>query len=88
MQLTRFKELVGNGFATVVFVKRTDGSIRKMNFRMGVKKYLSGGQVAYDPAKHNLAVVYDVGAKGYRSIPVDAIMELKAGGKVYTDFPA
>lgn len=88
MELTRFRDLVGNGFATVKFVKRSDGNVRKMNFRLGVKKHLRGGEVAYDPAKHNLVVVYDVQARGYRSIPLDGVLELKTQGRTIRDSPA
>lgn len=67
---------------SVRFKKRTDGSIREMICRTGVKKYLKD-----DPKKpginfkaNNLISVYDMEAKGYRSIPLEGVIGFKSGG--------
>ncbi len=71
----------GGKFFTVKFHK-VDGSIRKMNCRTGVKKWLKGGQLSYRAEdKPNLRVVYDVAAKDYRTINLDKVFYIKAGGK-------
>lgn len=62
-------------FFTVLFVKN-DGSLRKMNARTGVTKYLKGGSSNVDPAKY--FTLYDVQAKGYRSVNKDSILEISA----------
>lgn len=62
------------------FVKRTDGTIREMNFRLGVKKYLKGGDAAYSFEEKKLIPVYDMQAKGYRSIPIEGITEIALHG--------
>ena len=71
----------GGKFFTVKFHK-VDGSIRKMNCRTGVKKWLKGGQLSYRVEdKPNLRVVFDVAAKDYRTINLDKVFYIKAGGK-------
>lgn len=61
---------------TVRFTKRSDGSDRLMNCRLGVKKHLRGGSKAFDDAEHKLVTVYDLKSKGYRSIPLEGVYEL------------
>lgn len=72
----------GHVFA-VEFVKRTDGSLRKMTCRTGVTKGTHGGSMGYDPANHGLLSVYDMEKQGFRSIPVDALTHVSMGGKRY-----
>ena len=66
----------------VDFIKRTDGSVRTMICRFGVKKYLKGGKKAYDSGDKGLFTVYEFG-KGYRSITIDNLILLKTAGVVY-----
>ena len=70
-------------FFTVTFIKRTDGSVRVMNARLGVKAYLKGGVLPYDPASKNLLTVYDMGRRKYRHINLDTISKLKIGNNEY-----
>lgn len=71
----------GGKFFTVKFHK-VDGSIRKMNCRTGVTKWLRGGKLSYRPEdKPNLRVVFDVAANDYRTINLDKVFYIKAGGK-------
>ncbi len=72
------------GIFSVEFIKRTDGSLRKMVCRLGVKKHLKGGQKAYSTKAHNLLTVFDMENKGYRSIPVDAIQRLCVNGQTFS----
>ena len=69
-------------FFTVTFIKK-DGSERVMNARLGVKKYLRGGELKYDPAEFNYITVYDMGAKGYRMVNANTIQNLKIGKNEY-----
>lgn len=73
----------GGKIFSVTFVKRTTGELRQMRCRMGVKKHLKGGSKAYDPKAKNLLSVFDMEAKGYRSIPVEAIRSLSIGGQTF-----
>lgn len=68
-------------FFSVRFVKRTDGSVREMTCRQGVKVHLKGGPPAYDFAANRLLPVWDTVAAGYRSIPVEGITDVKIAGK-------
>ncbi len=61
---------------SVVFKKRTNGEIRKMRCRMGVTKYLKGGERAYDFKEKNLLPVFDLEKGEYRSIPIEAIITM------------
>lgn len=67
---------------TVLFVKRSDGSIRTMNCRTEVKKHLKGGESTIRP-HHRLISVYDLQSKAYRSIPEEGVFEVRIRGKAY-----
>lgn len=66
-------------FFKVSFIKRTTGEQRQMLCRIGVRKHLRGGALSFDPADHNLQIVWDCVKKGYRSIPLDAVTFFKSG---------
>lgn len=70
-------------FFTVSFVKRTDGTTRIMNARLGVKAFLKGGTLPYNPEAKRLIPVYDVQKRGYRMINLDTIFELKIGNQTF-----
>jgi hypothetical protein len=70
-------------FFTVKFIKK-DGSERIMNARLGVKKYLKGGTLRYDPAVFNYITVWDRGSKEYRTVNANTIQNLKIGKNEYT----
>ena len=72
-----------NKIFTVTFRKRSDGSVRVMNCRIGVKKYLHGGELPYWPDDHNLVPVFDLKKKDYRMISADSLQSLKVGNNVY-----
>jgi hypothetical protein len=70
-------------FFTVTFVKRTDGTTRVMNARLGVRSYLKGGELPYDPTSKNLLPVFDVPKKEYRMVDLNTIIKLKIGNNEY-----
>lgn len=76
-----FRKLVGSKFFTVKFTKK-DGSTRILNGRLGVKKHLKGGEKRYDESSLGYITVYDTKNKGYRTLNLAALKELKCG-KVY-----
>lgn len=78
MNKETIQTLVKGKFFSVQFVKK-NGEIRKMLARLGVKKYLKGGQKGYD--YDNLLTVYDVKKKAYRTININTLMKIKANGK-------
>ena len=65
---------------SVHFVKRTNGEVRHMLCRTGVTKYLKGGGKSYDAASKSLLTVYDVQKQGYRSVPLEAIIQIDHHG--------
>ena len=69
---------------SVTFVKRSDGTERRMTARLGVTKHLQGGERAYDASDENLIVVFDLQKKEYRAIPVEGILSMRVDGQVYT----
>jgi hypothetical protein len=69
--------LTGGRFFTVIFRKR-DGSIRRMNCRTGVTRYVKGTGLPRN--SEHLLTVYDVQVKGYRSIPVDRVVAIRYAG--------
>lgn len=86
IKLAEAAEMIRNSNGAIFgvdFVKRTTGEVRKMTARLGVKKHLKGGEAAYDAAAKDLIFVYDVAAKGYRSIALDAIKAVRFGGEKY-----
>jgi hypothetical protein len=81
MNVIEFKEMVSDGkIFTVEFIKK-DGTVRKMNARLGVKKHLKGGSLAFDPSERNLLPVFDMQKEGYRMINASTILTIKIGGK-------
>jgi hypothetical protein len=69
-------------FFTATFIKK-DGTVRRMNARLGVKAYLKGGTLPYDPEPKGLIPVYDVQAKGYRMVNLNTLTDLKIGNDEY-----
>lgn len=81
MDLSELKRHVGDGkFFGVKFRKRTDGTIRTMSCRVGVKSN-GGGSLPYDPDKHGLLTVWSAHDRGYRHVPADGVIELRAHGQ-------
>lgn len=64
-------------FLTVEFIKK-DNTVRTINGRLGVKKYLAGGQCKLDQNK--FIVIYDLVKKGYRAINKNTILSVRTEG--------
>ena len=62
-------------YFTVSFTKK-DGTNRVMNARLGVKIYLKGGTLPYNPDEKGLIPVFDAKIKGYRMININTINKL------------
>lgn len=79
------RQILGNGrFGTITFQK-VDGSIRRLNGRIGVRKGVNGnGSPAY-----NVVRVYDVQRdaegkiKGWRTVKPEKVMQVVANKTVY-----
>jgi hypothetical protein len=70
-------------FFTVTFVKRSNGEIRKMNCRTGVRKNLLSGELRFNPAEKGLKNVYDVRKHNYRFISLENIKRIKMNKREY-----
>jgi len=77
--VTLKQELKGRIFSAT-FIKK-DGTIRKINCRLGVVKALRGGALKYNAEALNNLVVYDLQAKDYRTIPLDKLLTLRYNRK-------
>ena len=78
----KIRETKGQIF-TVTFIKKSNGEKRVMNARLGVKAYLKGGVLPYDPNTKGLIPVYDIQSKEYKMINIPGIVNLKAKGIEY-----
>jgi hypothetical protein len=65
-------------FFGATFIKK-DGSIRRLNGRVGVKVNLTGKGMAFSPKEKGMQTVYDIQNKGYRMIALDRLVSFKCG---------
>ena len=70
-------------FFSVEYIKRTNGQLRRMTCRLGVKRYLNGGSLKFSPKDRGLLCVWDCRKKSYRMINLETLMNLKTGGSNY-----
>ena len=66
-------------FFSVSFIKRSDGSQRTMLCRTGVKNYITGEGLKYNPAEQGLLPVWEVN-EGYKMIPLSNVTSFRAHG--------
>ena len=69
---------------TATIIKRTNGERRELNCRLGVKKYVTGEGLKFEPSNKNLIVVFDMQKNGYRMINIDGLEALKLDGEEFT----
>jgi len=81
-EVKQLRELVGSKIFSVEFTKK-DGSLRKMVCRLGVKKYLKGGELKYNPEELNYLTVFDLQSEEYRTINVNTLKKIKLDGVSY-----
>ena len=75
---------VSNGLIfTVNFVKRTNGEIRTINCRKGVRKGVTGQGLAFSPASKGLVSVFDMQKLQFRFIALETILGLSVQGQKY-----
>lgn len=80
LQLQQKKNAVGSFFSVVN--RKKDGTLRKYNCRLGVKKHLQGGELRFDPDEKNMLVVWDnlATGRGYRMVNCSTIIDLQVCG--------
>ena len=69
-------------FFTVTFIKK-DGTVRKSNGRLGVKKYLKGGLNKVTRYDNTYDTTFDVKVMGYRTINLHTVLSVRANGCEY-----
>jgi hypothetical protein len=80
---TKIKELVSNGKVFSVQFRKKDGTIRDMVCRMGVQKYLKGGEKSYDTDALEYLTVFDMAKEAYRTVNTNTIIKMKVDGITY-----
>jgi len=70
------------GFFSVLFEKK-DKSFRKMNCRLGVKKYLKSNGSSTTSHIPKYITVYDMTKRSYRNINLETIQKIKFNGNEY-----
>ena len=67
---------------TVEHIKK-DGTLRKTNCRLGVKAFVNGKGLKYNPSVKGLEPVYDMKIKAYRMVNLKTITKLNIYGVHY-----
>jgi hypothetical protein len=81
MNTELIKSIVGNKIFSATFLKKNN-EVREINCRLGVTKYLKDGKKKYDAEYYNYITVYDLQKKGYRTINLNKLIELRANKEV------
>ena len=72
-------------FFAIEFIKK-DGTKRAMVARIGVRRYVTGAGLKFDPAARGLAVVWEP-AKGYRMVSLNTLLSLRCGSLQWSSVP-
>jgi len=75
-------EMQSGKIFTAEFVKK-DNTIRTINCRTGVKKYVSGKGLSFDPMAKSLLPVFDLQKKQYRFINLSTLISVTIKQKKY-----
>lgn len=81
--MTTFNEIVtlaGGTIFTASCVKK-NGERRKFICRLGVKRYLKGGELPFSAEEHDLLPVFDMKKRAYRMINLRTLTHLRIRGK-------
>lgn len=81
-KVRKFIENLKGEFFSVQFIKK-DNSLRDMNCRTGVSKYVKGVGLAYDPKDYGLVTVFDAQKMSYRMISLKTLISIRAEGQLY-----
>lgn len=73
--------LAGGTIFTAINVKQ-NGETRKYICRLGVRKYLHGGELPYNPAERHLLPIFDMQKREYRMLNLLTLKYLRIRGQV------
>jgi len=80
--LCRKRKAEGKWFGVSV-IKKTDGVLRRMCARGGVKAGVTGVGLKFDPATKRVLGIWDRAKKDFRFINLDGIVEVRTKGIRY-----
>ena len=83
-EVSDFLDSLNGKFFVVDFIKRSDGTRRRMRATTNYQKHLKGGTLNYSPKDKGLLVVWSLDSAGFRSIPTNNVLEIHANGEIYT----
>lgn len=84
--LSKAKNMMENSkgkFFTVCFIKKTDGTYREMNARIGVSVGVNGTGRSFKPSDYDLLGVYDMQKHAHRMVNLRGMVALRLGGNAY-----
>lgn len=79
----RFLEQNTGGRIVSVYFQKADGTMREMVCRRGVRKYLRGGELPYDPKSRLLLSVFDMTLRQYRMVNLASLVSFKVSGETF-----
>lgn len=79
----RFLESETGGRIFAVYFQKKDGTMREMVCRRGVRKYLRGGELPYDPKSRLLLPVFEVSSREYRCVNIASLVSFKVSGETF-----
>ena len=68
---------------SVEFIKRTNGKLRRLTGRFGVRKGITGVGLPFNPKDYDLLSVYDFQKRAFRFISLENIKSVKMNGRDY-----
>jgi hypothetical protein len=66
-----------------VYFQKKDQTMREMVCRRGVRKYLRGGELPYDPKSRLLLPVFEVSSREYRMVNIASLVSFKVSGETF-----
>ena len=72
-----------NGKIFSAVFRKKDGEKRLMNCRLGVRKYVKGVGLKFEPKQRSLVGVFDMVKHSYRFINLNTLEQLKLNGHTY-----
>lgn len=82
VNLKTFLEAQDGKFVGIDYIKK-DGSDRSLNGRLGVTKFLKGGDNNTEALDRSYLTVYDMKARGYRTVDLASASHVRANGRVF-----
>lgn len=72
------------GKILTIAYRKKDGTLRLLNAMTGVRKNITGAGLKYDPEKYGYIILYDLKKKGYRTVNINTVGDVKMDKQVYT----